>query len=46
MVMMMLMSGMRQIQVAFRAAAGAVLHLYRHMLNFIFMFNKMLDAIK
>ena len=46
MVVVMIVPGVHRVEMALRAAAGLVLHLHRGMLNFIFMFNKMLDAIK
>jgi hypothetical protein len=37
--------GVRRVKMAVRAATGLILHLHGGMLNFIFMFQEMLDAI-
>lgn len=46
MVVVMIVPGVHRVEMALRAAAGLVLHLHRGMLNFIFMFQEMQDAVE
>lgn len=46
MVVVMIVPGVHCVEMALRAAAGLVLHLHRGMLNFIFMFQEMQDAVE
>lgn len=46
MVVVMIVPGVHRVEMALRAAAGLVLHLHRGMLNFIFMFQEMQNAVE
>ncbi len=46
MMVMMLVSGCRLVEMAFRAATGLILHLDGRVLNLVVMFKKVLDAIQ